>query len=94
MSLTSKSDEAPKVSEHTFFRGQGEDNAFGSFPNHWKNLFGDSRYPILLPTSCAIASRALPTIFVEGEIPFSGGSSNGGFLSRKVENALSFKGID
>jgi hypothetical protein len=30
--------------------------------------------------------------FVEGEIPFSGRSSNGGFWSRKVENALSFKG--
>jgi hypothetical protein len=30
--------------------------------------------------------------FVEGGIPFSGGSSNGGFWSRKVENALSFNG--
>ena len=30
--------------------------------------------------------------FVEGEIPFSGGSSNGGFWSKKVENALSFNG--
>jgi hypothetical protein len=30
--------------------------------------------------------------FVEGEIPFSCGSSNGGFWSRKVENALSFNG--
>ncbi len=29
---------------------------------------------------------------VEGEIPFSGGSSNGGFWPRKVENALSFNG--
>ncbi len=29
---------------------------------------------------------------VEGGIPFSGGSSNGGFWSRKVENALSFNG--
>src|SRR5882762_166623 len=24
------------------FPGQGEDNAFGSFPNHWKHLFEDS----------------------------------------------------
>jgi len=24
------------------FPGQGEDNAFGSFPNHWKHLFKDS----------------------------------------------------
>ncbi len=24
------------------FAGQGEDNAFGSFPNHWKQLFEDS----------------------------------------------------
>jgi hypothetical protein len=30
--------------------------------------------------------------FVEGEIPFSAGSSNDGFWSRKVENALSFNG--
>ena len=30
--------------------------------------------------------------FVEGKIPFSGGSSNGGFWPRKVENALSFNG--
>jgi hypothetical protein len=28
----------------------------------------------------------------EGEIPFSGRSSSGGFWSRKVENALSFNG--
>ena len=28
--------------------------------------------------------------FIEGEISFSRRSSNGGFLSRKVENALSF----
>jgi hypothetical protein len=30
--------------------------------------------------------------FAEGEIPFSGRSSNGGFWPRKVENALSFNG--
>jgi len=30
--------------------------------------------------------------FVEGEMPFSGGSSNGGLWSKKVENALSFNG--
>jgi hypothetical protein len=24
------------------FPGQGEDNAFGSFPNHWKQLLEDS----------------------------------------------------
>jgi hypothetical protein len=30
--------------------------------------------------------------FAEGEIPFSGRGSNGGFWSRKVENALSFNG--
>jgi hypothetical protein len=28
--------------------------------------------------------------FVEGEISFSGGSSNGGFWPKKVENALLF----
>jgi hypothetical protein len=30
--------------------------------------------------------------FAEGEIPFSGRWPNGGFRSRKVENALSFNG--
>jgi len=30
--------------------------------------------------------------FVEGEIPFFGRSSDGGFWFRKVENALSFNG--
>jgi hypothetical protein len=30
--------------------------------------------------------------FAEGGIPFSGGSSNGGFWFRNVENALSFNG--
>ena len=25
------------------FPGQGADNAFGSFPNHWKHIFEDSR---------------------------------------------------
>jgi len=24
------------------FPGQGEDNAFGNFPNHWKHLLEDS----------------------------------------------------
>lgn len=28
------------------FPGQGEDNAFGSFPSHWKHIFKDSRYPM------------------------------------------------
>ena len=35
-----------------------------------------------------LAEQAL----VGGETPFSGRSSNGGFWSRKVENALSFNG--
>jgi hypothetical protein len=25
------------------FPGQGEDNAFGSFPSHWKHIFEESR---------------------------------------------------
>ena len=31
------------------FPGQGEDNAFGSFPNHWKHLFGDSALSDITP---------------------------------------------
>ena len=30
--------------------------------------------------------------FVEGEMPFFGGSSNGGFWSGKIENTRSFNG--
>ena len=31
------------------FPGQGEDNAFGSFPNHWKQLFKDSALADVTP---------------------------------------------
>lgn len=31
------------------FPGQGEDNAFGSFPNHWEALFRHSRLPDVTP---------------------------------------------
>jgi integrase len=31
------------------FPGQGEDNAFGSFPNQWKHLFEDSPLPDVTP---------------------------------------------
>lgn len=27
------------------FPGQGEDNAFGSFPCHWKKIFKDATWP-------------------------------------------------
>ena len=39
------------------FPGQGDDNAFGSFPSHWKHLFDDSPLsdvtPHVLRHSCA-----------------------------------------
>ena len=50
------------------------------------NLPFASRLMALLSMTGHWAGQA----FVEGEIPFSGGSSNGGFWSKKVENALSF----
>ncbi len=46
------------------FPGQGEDNAFGSLPNHWKQLFKDSPLSDVTPTSCATASPASPMISV------------------------------
>ena len=52
------------------------------------NLLFASRLMALLSMTGHWAGKA----FVEGEIPFFGGSSNGGFSSGKVENALSFKG--
>ena len=39
-----------------------------------------------------ISELAKLPVSPDEEIPFSGGSSNGGFWSRKVENALSFNG--
>jgi hypothetical protein len=52
------------------------------------NLPFTSRSMALLSTTGHWAGQA----FVDGKIPFSGGSSNGGFWSKKVENALSFNG--
>ena len=47
------------------------------------NLPFASRLVALLSTTVHWTGQA----FVEGEMPFSGGSSNGGFWSRKIENA-------
>jgi hypothetical protein len=52
------------------------------------NLPFASRLMALLSMTDHWAGQA----FVEGEILISGGSSNGGFWPRKVENALSFNG--
>jgi hypothetical protein len=41
-----------------------EDNAFGSFPNHWKHIFEDSVLSDVTPHVLRIASRASPTISV------------------------------
>jgi hypothetical protein len=38
----------------------------------------------------SVTSHWVGRAFVEGEIPFSGRGSNGGFWSGEVENALSF----
>jgi integrase len=46
------------------FPGQGEDNAFGSFPTHWKHLFKGTLLANVTRTSCLTASRASPTIRV------------------------------
>jgi hypothetical protein len=54
------------------------------------NLPFASRLMALLSMTSHWAGQA----FVEGEIPFSGRCSNGGFWSRKVENALFSMGID
>lgn len=39
----------PTMSLHTSSPGQGEDNAFGSIPNHWKHLFEDSPLSDVIP---------------------------------------------
>src|SRR5437879_3962125 len=44
------------------FPGQGDDNAFGSFPNHWKHLFEDSPLSDITPHVLRHSLRASPTI--------------------------------
>jgi hypothetical protein len=80
------SDGAPTVSAHTSSRGQGEDNAFGSFPNHWKQLFEDAPLSDVTPHVLrhSFASIANDLGFTEVTIAALVGHTKGSVTSKYI----------
>ena len=59
------------------FPGEGDDNAFGSFPNHWEKIFRDTTLADITPHVLRhyVASRTMSRAFSSGLVfsanPFS-----------------------
>ena len=68
------------------FPGQGEDNAFGSFPNHWQKLFKDSRLSDVTPHVLrhSFASIANDLGFTEVTIAALVGHAKGSVTSKYI----------
>lgn len=68
------------------FPGQGEDNAFGSFPNHWEQLFKDSPLSDVTPHVLrhSFASIANDLGFTEVTIAALVGHSKGSVTSKYI----------
>ena len=68
------------------FPGQGEDNAFGSFPNHWKHLFEDSPLSDVTPHVLrhSFASIANDLGFTEVTIAALVGHAKGSVTSKYI----------
>jgi hypothetical protein len=68
------------------FPGQGEDNAFGSFPNHWKQLFKNSPLSDVTPHVLrhSFASIANDLGFTEVTIAALVGHSKGSVTSKYI----------
>jgi hypothetical protein len=68
------------------FSGQGEDNAFGSFPNHWKHIFKDSRLSDVTPHVLrhSFASIANDLGFTEVTIAALVGHAKGSVTSKYI----------
>lgn len=68
------------------FPGQGEDNAFGSFPNHWKHIFGDSPLSDVTPHVLrhSFASIANDLGFTEVTIAALVGHAKGSVTSKYI----------
>jgi integrase len=68
------------------FPGQGEDNAFGSFPNHWKHIFEDSPLSDVTPHVLrhSFASIANDLGFTEVTIAALVGHAKGSVTSRYI----------
>jgi hypothetical protein len=68
------------------FPGQGEDNAFGSFPNHWQKLFKDSPLSDVTPHVLrhSFASIANDLGFTEVTIAALVGHAKGSVTSKYI----------
>jgi hypothetical protein len=68
------------------FPGQGDDNAFGSFPNHWKHLFEDSPLSDITPHVLrhSFASIANDLGFTEVTIAALVGHAKGSVTSKYI----------
>jgi integrase len=68
------------------FPGRGEDNAFGSFPNHWEQLFKDSALPDVTPHVLrhSFASIANDLGFTEVTIAALVGHAKGSVTSKYI----------
>ena len=68
------------------FPGQGKDNAFGSFPNHWKHLFEDSSLSDVTPHVLrhSFASIANDLGFTEVTIAALVGHAKGSMTSKYI----------
>lgn len=68
------------------FPGQGEDNAFGSFPNHWEQIFKDSTLAGVTPHVLrhSFASVANDLGFTEVTIAALIGHSKGSVTSKYI----------
>ncbi len=68
------------------FPGQGEDNAFGSFPNHWKHIFEDSSLSDVTPHVLrhSFASIANDLGFTEVTIAALVGHARGSVTSKYI----------
>ncbi len=68
------------------FPGQGDDNAFGSFPNHWKRIFGDTPLSDITPHVLrhSFASIANDLGFTEVTIAALVGHAKGSVTSKYI----------
>ena len=68
------------------FPGQGEDNAFGSFPNHWEKIFEDSPLSDITPHVLrhSFASIANDLGFTEVTIAALVGHAKGSVTSKYI----------
>jgi len=85
LSSNISSDGAPTMSAHTSSQGR-EDNAFDSFPNHWKHLFEDSPLSDVTPHVLrhSFASIANDLGFTEVTIAALVGHAKGSVTSKYI----------